>query len=215
MYNPVARSPEGQRGLSRELGSIDEVLRGHLRTSFELTNEEMGEGAFSHSLDLFCEQVSGVGRTLAGAAKDFVFSLRWSGASPQAVVVARYELAKREIVHVGPQPLSAADLHRASAGQLLGMRVRRHPGARAIAFDEGAPAALVARYPNLADSAGLLLAGRKCGALVLPLDTDELSLFAKLARSRDLFDVLVGDKANGASPSAFHRLVTLGAVVAA
>lgn len=192
---------------------LEEWVEDRLKNALPLTMKEMGDQLFSDLLHGYIDDPARRMQPTDDMVEDFILYLARAGASPHAVVVALFELVKREDTETGARPLSEAELQEMPVSRLLTMRVCRHPAARAVEIAGEVPKTLLALYPNLKGCDAILLSRRIGGDLVLPLTLDELAMFRQLAHPRDLVALLGDAGAPRGSSTTFQRLVTLGAVV--
>lgn len=188
-------------------------LTTYLRQSLPMTMIEMGAEKFASVLDDHADQAASGQWQEDDAIDDFVVHLRRSGAAIQVVTVSVFEQALARCGDPGPQPLCTSEFQGMPVDELLGMHVCRHPSARAVEMIGGTPATLADRYPHVAKAAAVLLTASANGVSVLPLTGGELEMFHQLAHPQELFSLLTGPRATPSSPSAFHRLVTIGAII--
>ena len=186
-----------------------------LTSSLPLAISEMGRRKFSALAGQYFDDEARSEDWPTDVVEDFVLYLERTGAAPHAVVVALFELAKRNCADIGPQPLSSSDLQKMPVNRLLTMQVCRHPAAQAVEVAGQVPTTLLELYPNLKGGDGILLAKRVGGDLVLPLTIDELAMFRLLARPRGLVMILGAADAPNDAAAIFHRLVKLGVIIKA
>ena len=167
------------RGFAVHANTISHARLVALEDTFPRTRKLLGEEAFNRLSRAFVETAPGKSASLASIGRHFPEFLRQERAGELPVALAGFEWAWLESYYAAEaRALHLSDLAEIDEGELLSIRLARHPAARMVGADV-APA-LAEEGIDFADEPMILLTRPEAGVFVVPANRTMAFLFGML-----------------------------------